>query len=153
MSVFAHGTEGRARGVGVFFKKDAVIEICEQEQYQFIKFKTDSLTIFCLYVSKGCNFVQLVNSLWDYDFNNPDEYTIMMGDLNFDAPGSNFLSHYLSRLEFKQIVGRATHLDGHILDHVYVPKNKVNEVDIKHHHVYYSDHDGLLVNVKKDRSL
>ena len=53
------------------------------------------------------------------------------------------------RLDFIQIVGRATHLDGHILDHVYVPKIMENHVEVKHHCVYYSDHDGILVNVKK----
>ena len=49
-----------------------------------------------------------------------------------------------------QIVKRATHLDGNILDHVYVPKAMQRDVDIKHHYVYYSDHDGILVSVKKD---
>ena len=51
------------------------------------------------------------------------------------------------------MVGRATHLDGHILDHVYVPHAKSTSVDIKHHHVYYSDHDGILVSVKKDLAM
>ena len=100
--------------------------------------------------SKGCDFKKLVQSLCDYEFNNRDKNTFLIGDLNFDAPGNNNLSNYLSRLEFKQMVGRATHLDGHILDHVYVPQAKSTSVDIKHHHVYYSDHDGILVSVKKD---
>jgi hypothetical protein len=150
MSAFAHGTTGRARGVGVFFKKDANIEVCQEELYQFIKFKTEDITIFCLYVSKGCDFGKLVQSLCNYDFNNKDENTCLIGDLNFDAPGNNNLSNYLSRLEFKQMVGRATHLDGHILDHVYVPQARSTSVDIRHHHVYYSDHDGILVSLKKD---
>ena len=49
-----------------------------------------------------------------------------------------------------QVVQRATHVEGHILDHVYVPQARSTSVDIKHHHVYYSDHDGILVSVKKD---
>ena len=152
-NVFAQGTTGRARGVGVFFKNDAEIETCQEDLYEFIKFKTESITIFCLYISKGCDFQKLVQSLCDYDFNNKEENTFLIGDLNFDAPGNNNLSNYLSRLEFKQMVGRATHLDGHILDHVYVPQAKSTSVDIKHHHVYYSDHDGILVSVKKDVAL
>ena len=103
-----------------------------------------------MYISKGCDFGKLVQSLCNYDFNNKDENTFLIGDLNFDAPGNNNLSNYLSRLEFKQMVGRATHLDGHILDHVYVPQARSTSVDIKHHHVYYSDHDGILVSMKKD---
>ena len=149
-SAFAHGATGKARGVGVFFKKDANIEICQEELYQFIKFKTEDITIFCLYVSKGCDFGKLVQSLWNYEFNNKNENTYLIGDLNFDAPGNNYLSHYLSRSEFKQMVSRATHLDGHILDHIYVQEARSNLIEIKHHHVYYSDHDGMLVSVKKE---
>ena len=51
------------------------------------------------------------------------------------------------------MVKRATHLDGHILDHVYVPKDLEKLTEIKHHYVYYSDHDGILVSVKNDEKL
>ena len=48
------------------------------------------------------------------------------------------------------MVKRATHLDGHILDHVYFPENVTNLVHIKHHYVYYSDHDGIIVSQQGD---
>ena len=92
-----------------------------------------------------------MESLKHYDFNNKKETTVLIGDLNFDAPtGNNDLSKYLSRLKFTQMVNRATHLDGHILDHVYVPQTKATQTKIKHHYVYYSDHDGILVKLQKD---
>ena len=47
-----------------------------------------------------------------------------------------------------QMVKRATHLDGHILDHVYVQQKEAPHVEIKHHYAYYSDHDGILVSLK-----
>ena len=80
-SAFANGTTGkeRGKGVGVFFKKDAKIEMCEEEFYQFIKFKKEEITIFCLYISKECEFGQLVDSLKSYEFNNKDETTILIG--------------------------------------------------------------------------
>ena len=149
-SAFANGKTGRGKGVGVFFKKDASIEVCEEELYQFIKLKNESVTIFCLYISKGCQFSQIVQSLKDFGFYNQEENTCLIGDLNFDVSKTNDLSRYLSRMEFKQLVCRATQLDGHILDHVYVPEAKSNLVEIKHHYVYYSDHDGILVTVKKN---
>merc|ERR1711973_317317 len=104
----------------------AEIEVCEEDLYQFIKFKTKSVTIFCLYISKGCNFRQLVQSLKDFHFNDKIEATCLIGDLNFDATGSNHLTEYLSGLHFSQLVKKATHLDGHILDQVYVPQNMAN---------------------------
>ena len=149
-SAFANGITGRGKGVGVFFKKNALIEVCEKEKYQFIKFSNEKITIFCLYVSKGCDFNLLVQSLNQYDFDNNTENTFLIGDLNFDAHGCNDLSKYLSKLNFIQMVKRATHLGGHILDHVYVKQGRPSRIDIKHHHIYYSDHDGILVDIKKD---
>ena len=80
--------------------------------------------IFCLYVSKGCSFDILVKSLEAFGFNG-NQHSYLVGDLNFDATGENALTKYLKRLNFIQMVKRATHLDGHILDHVYVPQKEV----------------------------
>ena len=68
--------------------------------------------------------------------------------MNFDASETNDLTRFMSSLEFIQIIGRATHLDGHILDQIYVPKTKLHLVESKHHYVYYSDHDGIIVSLK-----
>ena len=149
-SAFANGKTARGKGVGVFFRKDAAVEVCEEELYQFIKLKNECLTIFCLYISRGCEFSQVVQSLKDFKFFDKEENTCLVGDLNFDTSKTNDLTRYLSRLQFKQLVGRATHLDGHILDQVYVPETTSYQVDIKHHYCYYSDHDGILVSLKND---
>ena len=53
------------------------------------------------------------------------------------------------KLRYKQMVRRATYPDGHILDHVYVPESNASMVGIQHQYVYYSDHDGVLVSLKK----
>ena len=149
-SAFANGKTGKGKGVGVFYKCAAQIEVCEEDLFQFIKLMNQRATIFCVYVSKGCNFAQLVQTLTDYGFNKEKENTFLIGDLNFDSPGNNELSKYLKRLKFNQVVGRATHLDGHILDHVYVSEKNASMVHIHHHYVYYSDHDGILVSLRKD---
>jgi exonuclease III len=149
-SAFANGKTARGKGVGVFFKKDPSIEICEEELYQFIKLKNEHVTIFCLYISKGCHFSQVVQSLQDFRFFDKEENTCLIGDLNFDASKTNDLTRYLSRLQFKQMVARATHFGGHILDQVYVPETRSDQFDTKHHYCYYSDHDGILVSLKND---
>ena len=107
------------------------------------------MTIFCLYVSKGCDFGHLVESLKNYEFNK-EKNTFLIGDLNFDTSESNDLTKYMLRLQFCQLVSRATHLDGHILDQIYALQDKSHLVEVKHHHVYYSDHDGLLLNMKDE---
>ena len=93
---------------------------------------------------------QVVQSLKYFKFFDKEKNTCLVGDLNFDASKTNNLTRHLSRLQFKQLVGRATQLDGHILDQVYVPETMSNQVDIKHHYCYYSDHDGILVSLKND---
>ena len=109
-SVFANGT-AKGKGAGVFFRSDATIEVCEEELYQFIKFSNPKITIFCLYVSKGCDFGQLIESLKKYNFNS-DANTCLIGDMNFDAFEANDFTRFMSNLKFNQIVCRATHLDG-----------------------------------------
>ena len=142
----AFANKGRGKGVGVYFEKDGQIEKCEENLYQFIKFQINKITIFCIYLSKGCDFKKVVNSLKNYGFNNN---TILIGDLNFDATKNNDLVRYLKSLNLVQMVKRATHLDGHILDHVYVPLKIETLTQIKNHHCYYSDHDGIAICLKK----
>ena len=54
-------------------EKVQFVEVCEEEKYQFIKFKTKTVTISCMYISKGCCFSQLVRSLQDYGIFNQKE--------------------------------------------------------------------------------
>ena len=112
-NAFANGKTEKGKGVAVLLK-----EVCEEDLYQFIKFSNRNVTIFCLYISKGCNFDNIIQSLKDYDFNNEKEKTFLIGDLNFDVIGTNVFSRFLLKLKFVQMVDRETHLDGHILDHV-----------------------------------
>ena len=46
---------------------------------------------------------------------------------------------------FLQIIDKATHKDGNILDHVYV--RGIEFVDWQFHHPYYSDHDAMCLRV------
>ena len=77
----------------------------------------------------------------------------MIGDLNFDSSATNDLTRYLSMLEFTQMVRRATHLDGHILDQVFVSQSAKELFEIAHHFAYYSDHDGIIVNLKNNSTV
>ena len=87
------------------------------------------------------------------NLNAENEVTCLVGDLNFDCPGKDDLTNYLSWLNISQMVKKAIHLDGHILDHVYVPEKLANLVEIKNYYVNYSDHDAIMVDLKKDTSL
>ena len=143
--ISAFANKGRGKGVGIFFRKDADIEICEETLFQFIKYKNENNTIFCIYLSKGCDYKKVVDNLKNYGFNNK---TCLIGDLNFDVNKNNDLVKYLKSLNLTQMVRRATHLEGHILDHVYVPQAMAKLTGIKHYYNYYSDHDGISVKFR-----
>ena len=142
----AFANQGRGKGMGVFFKKDASIQKCEQDLFQFIKLRKETITVFCIYISKGCDFKKVVESLKHYGFNNK---ACLLGDFNFEANNNNDLVDNMRSLNMSQIEKRATHLEGHILDQVYVPEAMVNSIQINHQYNFYSDHDGISVRVKK----
>ena len=76
---------------------------------------------------------------------------VVLGDFNINylsEKDSSYLRATLeSRLHFQQIVEEATFLSsGNLLDHVYVRQNKFKSVTNRVISVYYSDHDGILVN-------
>ena len=62
----------------------------------------------------------------------------------------NHLTKFLKSQNLVQTVNKATHLDGNILDHVCVPKEKCNKIQVNLHYTYYSDHEGISVSFKKD---
>ena len=69
--------------------------------------------------------------------------SIIMGDFNLDPTKDSKeyskLNTALISLGFKQIINRATHIKGNILDHMYVLD--VGEFSWQLHHPYWSDHD------------
>ena len=54
-------------------------------------------------------------------------------------------------LGFKQLIKEATQIEGRIIDHVYWRDtlNSWHEPDVERYSPYYSDHDGLLVTLRK----
>ena len=63
----------------------------------------------------------------------------------------NAVTKMLEGLGFKQLVKDATHVQGGHIDHCYwLDKTKEWELPhLEHYTPYYSDHDGLLVTLKK----
>ena len=72
--------------------------------------------------------------------------TIVGGDFNvcvFKAP-NNFVTHMLKGKGFLQIVKNATHIEGGVLDHVYIKQDGCKfSWNVEEFPKYYSDHDGL----------
>ena len=77
--------------------------------------------------------------------------TIVGGDFNICAleQGKNFLTARLSEMGFKQIVMEATHIDGGVIDHIYILHGKQTRFEwaLELMPKYYSDHDGVCLTL------
>ena len=94
-------------------------------------------------IPKDVFLCRLTNFFMDYD-----SFDLILGDFNIngleECPLLNrVLSNYKSMLEFP------THIDGAMLDHVYVHKDLLDSFRFKviRKCINISDHDGLKVNI------
>ena len=81
---------------------------------------------------------------------------IFLGDFNINYSNKSFenTKFWLEKNGFKQLVNQPTHVENGLIDHVYLNHNHESqciEAQIRHHTVYFSDHDALLVKLKVDK--
>ena len=69
------------------------------------------------------------------------------GDFNICALAhpNNYVTKSLEEKGFKQIVRKATHIEGGLIDHVYLIQGENSKFSyiIENFPKYYSDHDGI----------
>ena len=79
---------------------------------------------------------------------------LLTGDFNvcFNQNRNNTLTRNIETLGFKQLVTKATHVQGGLIDHAYW-KNESNiwgTPSIERFSPYYSDHDAILISLNKN---
>ena len=136
---------GRGKGVGLLVNDKMKVLYTEKiclKSYQLLKAVLEDLSVIVIYRSPATNsHAMLIQSLIALI---PDTSpTVIMGDFNIDpkrdaAEYNNLVSAMGSR-GFVQIITRATHIKGHILDHMYL--RNIPNIDWQLHHPYWSDHD------------
>ena len=77
--------------------------------------------------------------------------TIIGGDFNVCAHKhqKNYITEKLKELKFHQIVKQATHIEGGLIDQLYIKQGKETDVtwDMEIVPKYYTDHDCIRVTV------
>ena len=77
------------------------------------------------------------------------------GDINVCALAHprNYVTQSLIEKGFKQIVRKATHIEGGLIDHVYLKQGKNHKFSyiIENFPKYYSDHDGIGLILSEDQ--
>ena len=140
---------GNGKGLAVFFKDNFKHEIdVKKDKYQMSKFQSTELDVITVYRSTDNSQSGIVTFLKDLnEMINPKKKTAILGDFNISFP-ENLLSKELLAWDFKQLVEYPSHIEGNVIDHVYI-SDKVDRqlVVLDQHPVYYSDHDLFKLNL------
>ena len=144
---------GRGSGVAIYVKSKIKIKaakVVTNASFQLLKLCFQDFDLFGIYQSPKASIYGERSIL---DNLNEDKVTIVTGDININFLGNprNTFSQYLKNHGFIQIIDCPTHEGGSCLDHFYLRPSEEQEVHhgFYIHPVYYSDHDALLVVLRK----
>ena len=110
-----------------------------------------SLKVLLVYRSHQENIHNFLEAL-RYLLTAHSDISIVLGDFNIDLLKNDRTSIELKNLVFgfKQIVHKPTHIDGGLIDHIYVRKSLLDifDIDFIKYSLNFSDHDALKIRLK-----
>ena len=119
-----------------------------REMYQLTEITSEKQDIINVYRSArapASQFIPDLSSLFSFT-----RKTLLVGDFNicFKSEQNNPVLKALASFGFKQKVKKSTHLEGRLIDHVYIfcPMNsQEKEVEVVQQVTYFTDHDIIFV--------
>ena len=140
-------SKGKGKGIATY-SRNYTVDYCMESNktMQIQKTKLMNIDIINVYRSQDGNqhdLIQILENMIDRS-----RFCIITGDFNLCGRDErrNAVTLYLERKGFNQIVDEATHIQGRMIDHVYV-NNCGCVLELERFSPYYSDHDGLLVSL------
>ena len=138
-------SRGLRKGVVTYFKEEyQVTATINTDLYQVIKVSNNNYHVINVYCSKNANKQQLYKDL--IALLRGTQLCLIVGDFNenfLQEPKPKFVQHMIAR-KFSQLVNTATHIEGRLLDHVYV-QNTRWDFETELNFCYYSDHAAITV--------
>ena len=151
---------GTGKGVAVYVREGIPImnvEGAAKEAFQIIRIDFKDLILLAVYRSPSHNSAkdktELIKRL--STIKDSSKPVVVCGDMNIpynpSQPSDNLLSLNMIKNGFKQLVSYPTHIKGNILDHLYLryPPDALIPPLHRLHYPYYSDHDAILLMLKK----
>ena len=137
-------SEGRGKGIASYFnKKFRHVKNIKNTGYTLSKVSSEKFDVFGIYRSKDGDVRQMIGQLEEMIKEN--RTTVIGGDLNVCAlkHHKNLITEKLKELKFQQIVKQATHIEGGLIDHLYIKQGDDTGVtwDLEIVPKYFTDHD------------
>ena len=144
-----HGVSiGRSRGCGAFLPSKCQTPSTVDEQFQLLSVPISSDSqIVVIYLSKECDYQKVISSLQQHIELKPKTYFI--GDFNFDKDENNALGQFLTNQGYVQMISRPTHEKGGTIDHLYVPRQDKENIELHFTYPYFTDHLAICVKLKR----
>ena len=139
-------SRGRGKGIASYYKENFKhVTNIKCEGFSVSKLESKNMDMIGVYRSQGANDKDLIEKLKMIIDN--EKITIIGGDMNVcvRANPENHITKSLTQIGFKQIVSESTHIEGGVIDHIYLSQNGNIGLKwiIEYFPKYYSDHDGL----------
>ena len=147
---------GNGKGIASYSQVETLCQLEKEEvnqTLQIAKFIIGKVSSITVYRSSNHSVVETAKTLTK--FIDLRETTLITGDFNVctKKDPKNAITKALEVLGFKQLVIEATHIQGGHIDHCYwLDKEKKWEwPTLEQYSPYYSDHNSLLITLKKIR--
>ena len=144
-----HSSFGRGKGCSILTgngdQHHLHFSVCT-EKFQILSMPIENFQLTVVYVSSDPTILQDLKKALEQtmDHSLPQ---LVLGDFNFDSAEENCLTNYLQRLGLLQVISQPTQKEGRTLDHLYVPANLKDKVDVKVQFKYFSDHASLQIKL------
>ena len=145
---------GRGKGITTYYNSIFIHkESINEEGFSITILETEDFDVIGVYRSQHGDVRRILERL--DAMIDPGKTTIVGGDMNICILSSpdNYLTKQMLGKGFLQLVKKATHIEGGLIDHVYVKANKSCKYSwiVEDFPKYYSDHDSIGLTLwKKD---
>mgnify|MGYP003334306399 CR=1 FL=1 len=151
----SHTVVSNGKGISSYFKESSLqgpnIESFRGADFQVSVLSLPRVDCLNVYRSSTGSLVETADAIVERI--KDDQPTLIMGDFNvcLVKEPNNSITRRLLEMGFSQLVTKATHIQGGHIDHVYWRDSSRcwEEPDVERYSPYYSDHDGLLVTLRK----
>ena len=145
-------SSGRGKGLAIFHKQEYKHIIDHNEEnINITKMESEDLNVITIYRSNDGSLGKLIRKL--QVLIDTSKSTLILGDMNIcnKKMATNELRKFLEDKKFKQVINKATHIEGGHLNHVYIMNigNFAETPDIEIIPKYFSDHDSICIAWKK----